>query len=119
MKDTPNCTLADIGLEITGADATQIVEACNEYLKDFAAPKDGGKCVNCERKLGGLLGSFTWGICYGEGRCANCGWPARGYHDIKDSEDEAIFDSPLAIVLSYHPSGVTTLVSEDAESNSE
>lgn len=37
-------------------------------------------CVECGARLGGLLGSFSWGIAYGEGFCSRCGFPYRLYH---------------------------------------
>ena len=105
-----HCTLASIGMEITGEDAPPLVESCNEYLSQFIAPASekgnflfsSSKCVKCERPISGALGSFVWGIVHGEGTCGNCGWPARAYHDIKH-DGESVFDRPLQIVLQYHP----------------
>jgi hypothetical protein len=37
-------------------------------------------CVDCGRRLGGLLGSFRWGIVNGQGECAECGYPYVYYH---------------------------------------
>lgn len=103
--EVKHCTLDDIGMSITGDDAQPVVDACNKYLRDFA----GTICPKCGSKLGGFLGSFTWGIVHGEGICTGgltgekCGWPARGYHDIKDDQGEAIFEQRLPIALAYHP----------------
>lgn len=97
------CTIADIGMEITGADAEPIITALGEYLSVFAKPNrvDGHhKCLKCGATLDGFLGSFTWGIQWGEGRCTECGWPGRGYHVPKDAEDK-IFNVPLQIILQY------------------
>ena len=109
----PKCTLESIGMKITGKDAPPIIAACNEYLSIFA--DTDGKCPNCDRTLGGLLGTFTWGICSGEGTCAGCGWPCRAHHDIKDAAGEAIFDRMLQCVLPYHPSGVKNAAPEDED----
>lgn len=76
-------------------------------------------CPKCGAALGGLLGSFTWGIQHGEGFCARdqCGWPARGHHVIEvdngDAGDKArlAFSYPLA----YHPDVVTTRSDEAPE----
>ena len=34
--------------------------------------KSGYLCPACERPLGGLLGSFSWGIAHGQGYCQGC-----------------------------------------------
>lgn len=38
------------------------------------------ECVECGQQLGGLLGSFRWGIQNGHGECAACGYPYVYYH---------------------------------------
>jgi len=38
------------------------------------------KCVDCDYQLGGLLGTFTWGIANGQGHCSQCGFPYLYYH---------------------------------------
>lgn len=110
------CTIADVGLEITGADAPSLIEAINAYLSFFAKPvvggSDGGflfgkqKCLKCGKTLGGLLGSFQWGLASGEGTCRGCGWPCRIHHCPKDA-DGNIFVQPLMVILQYHPRHVT------------
>jgi len=109
------CTMADIGLTITGEGAEPICDAISEYLSVFAKPvlhdgTTGGMlgnfdCLNCGERLDGFLGTFTWGIAHGEGKCSKCGWPCRAYHNPKDAEGD-IFDRRLQIILQYHPSGV-------------
>lgn len=37
-------------------------------------------CVDCGRKLGGLLGTFRWGFVNGQGECSACGYPYVYYH---------------------------------------
>lgn len=106
--EVKHCTIEDIGLEITGEDAPPIIDAINKYLADFA----GKVCPKCGSKLGGMFGAFTWGLAHGEGYCTGgftgkrCGWPARGYHDIKDANGESLFEQRLPIVLAYHPDAV-------------
>jgi hypothetical protein len=117
----PAAAMRDIGLTLT-ADAEDIAEAerlakrIDEYLSDFAKPilSTGGaafvsgstKCLCCGESLDGMLGTFVFGVAWGEGRCGRCGWPCRALHSIKD-DDGDIFESPLQIVLQYHPSRVT------------
>lgn len=88
----------------------KLYEAANRYLADFAAIgayqpatiiHGGARCL-CGRELAGFLGTFRWGIRYGEGRCSNCGHPARGYHRIVVAADGAAMR--LAVLLPYHPS---------------
>lgn len=112
--DVDVCTIADIGISLTGEDAPAVIDTLNEYLSAFAKPvkREGGSsfamghfdCLNCGEPLGGMLGHFRWGMVHGEGTCS-CGWPCRAYHWPKDSHGE-IFDGPLEIILQYHPSNV-------------
>jgi len=110
------CTMADIGMEITGEDSASVVESLNEYLKAFAKPnrvRDGNvlqggfDCIKCGKPTSGVMGTFTWGIAHGEGFCQNCNWPARAYHRPKDKDGEEIFNRPLEFILQYHPDSVT------------
>ena len=117
IKTIEVCTVSDIGLTITGADAPPLVAALNKYLEQFAKPirHDEKKsnflvgdleCLNCGRVLNGALGTFQWGLCHGEGTCSNCGWPCRLYHSPKDDEG-AIFEGTLERMLQYHPNCVS------------
>lgn len=45
---------------------------------------------NCGMPLTGMLGSFRWGLQSGEGKCSNCDWPVRGYHDFGDHVVEKV-----------------------------
>lgn len=116
----PHCTISDIGIEAVSEDGQPLVDHINEYLHQFAST--GGKCPKCDAKLGGLLGSFTWGLCHGEGICTGgfsgkCGWPCRALHRIKNLEGEEIFDRSLQPILPYHPEFVTQEpIEEDDES---
>ena len=115
QTDVERCTIADIGISLTGDDAQPLVDAINEYLQDFAKPvkRDGGGsfamgryvCLKCGESLDGMLGRFRWGIAWGEGHCTGCGWPGRAYHIIKDKDGD-IFERPLELILQYHPSVV-------------
>lgn len=53
-------------------DFAQLVAALSDASTD--------KCVYCGRTLGGLLGSFRWGLINGHGECAECGFPYVYYH---------------------------------------
>lgn len=55
-----------------------------EYWAQF---RPDSKC-NCGVALGGLGGSFIFGIESGEGSCRECGWPARAHHRF--SEDDVV-----------------------------
>lgn len=87
----------------------EIIKYVNEYLKVFLAPieklDEKGQllhieCVNCGEALGGLFGTFTWGLAHGEGYCSNCGYPARAKHFL---EHEG-WKFTMNRILQYHPS---------------
>lgn len=112
-RNLPRCTADSIGLvfsptedtpadEIAEAQAKcdKVSAALNSYLEEFA--ETGFKCPNCDSKLGGFLGTFSWGICHGEGNCS-CGWPCRGLHYPKDENGGDLFERGVQIVLPYHP----------------
>ncbi len=43
------------------------------------------KCPRCDSELGGIFGSFEWGLVHGSGRCGNCRRvDIKYYHYIKD-----------------------------------
>lgn len=65
-----------------------------EYLKRFASPSLA--CLKCKRE-----GTFTWGIQHGEGYCAKCHWPNRGFHYFK--RDDGTEEDTFFAVLQYHP----------------
>lgn len=67
----------------------------DKYLSNFVF--DSGKCPGCGSNLGGLLGTFRWGLAHGEGVCSECGYPCRGHHRIDDEVSLEHF------VLAYHP----------------
>lgn len=114
IVDIPKCVMGDIGIEISGEDAPPVVAAINDYLSRFAAPiirevndVPRYRCLDCDRDLSGLLGTFQWGITNGEGTCSNCGWPCRAHHYPKDAKGD-IFNKALEVILQYHPDHVTT-----------
>ena len=99
----PTCESLGIKLSSAVGDTGTIAEAeagINEYLRGFQAD---GRCP-CGRPLGGILGSFTWGIIHGEGACSRCGFPARAFHEI-DLGDLGTLT--LNLVLAYAPELVT------------
>lgn len=84
------------GCEVTPevqADIDEIKKNVNEYLTKFLPP---GICPGCDSKLGGMLGTFMWGLAHGEGYCSSCNYPCRGSHDLPDIA--------FAMLLPYHPS---------------
>jgi len=110
MQQQKHCTIDDIGISITGEDAKPTIEAVDLYLHKFAST--GGKCPKCDAQLGGLLGSFMWGLVHGEGYCTGgfngpCCWPCRALHRIHDSDGREIFDRALPVILAYHPEFIT------------
>jgi hypothetical protein len=69
------------------------------YLSHFCPDAE---CLNCGAKLGGMFGSFEWGLTHGEGHCSNCGYPARGYHTIPGREHKPILNH-MPFIRQYHP----------------
>ena len=115
-ENTPVCTIEDMPFTVSGQDAQKVTDIVNNYLKDFAKPKKSDaadnliqgntKCLMCDAILGGVLGSFRWGIAHGEGICSNCGYPCRAYHRPQlDGED--MFDRAIPIILQYHPKHIS------------
>ena len=98
-----HCDLASIGYSVEGDDADRIEAVFNLYLIDFIAPCD---CILCGKQLGGLMGTFTWGLVHGEGFCGNCKWPARGKHIIADTDGSEL--GTLNMILQYHPKLITS-----------
>lgn len=103
-----HCTVDTAGFKITGADAQLAIDCLNKYFHDFAVTD--GKCPQCGARLGGLLGSFTWGLAHGEGYCTGnmlgsdkCHWPCRAYHRPALANGEEIFEQTITNVLPYHP----------------
>lgn len=117
--DTKHATGEAIGMKFTAHDEAHqhMADALNadldEYLGHFAF--DDNKCPGCDRKLSGIFGSFQYGLAWGEGRCCECGWPCRSHHEPKDRNGEAIFTTPVQIVLAYHPEFVTTRPRDENE----
>lgn len=61
----------------------------NLALEDFSNYKavwiTDSKCPKCGSELGGLFGSFEWGLIHGSGRCGECKKVSiQYYHYIKD-----------------------------------
>lgn len=100
-KELPHATCELIGLGIAPKNDT---DECKQALADFTAEVDdylakftpGPNCPRCGAQLGGLLGSFDWGIANGEGFYGQCNYPARGIH-------YGPFEA-MSMILPYHPS---------------
>lgn len=85
------------------------------YFGQFADTRtDDGKvsCPGCSRTLYGDRGpvwqamglyTFKWGVAHGEGRCGDCGWPARGWPEVEISDGRVL---RFPIPLPYHPDAV-------------
>lgn len=97
----PVATVDLMGIKITPKNdlpetkelAAKLIKSVSDYLKSFVYSPDD-KCVQCGATLGGLLGTFRWGMCHGEGTC-ECGYPARAYHRIEGFET-------FQHILQYH-----------------
>ncbi len=85
-----------------GADAEAVLAHFRSVAVQFADPGEEGKCVNCNRSQGGILGVFSWGLVHGEGSC-ECGWPARAYHFVEMPNGGRL---RIVALLQYHPDGV-------------
>lgn len=105
QADLPRATTETIGFKVTidddagdrpsmEAEAAKLLAAMNAYLARFAA---GFDCPGCKNKLGGLLGTFTYGLAHGEGYCSHCSYPCRANHYPED-------DLRFVLIMPYHPS---------------
>lgn len=71
-----------------------VLAALDAYFAQFAAPAGvttpglifGAHACLCGAPLTGFLGTFTWGIAYGEGFCRDCKRPGRAHHVVRDAE---------------------------------
>lgn len=72
----------------------------------------GSRCLGCDSILGGFLGTFRYGIAYGEGACSKCGYPCRAQHHIQDEHGEDLMHIGPA-VLQYHPDELTERGDDD------
>lgn len=96
-------TMENVGITISKKSETKkaqkeldkTVQSCNEYFKRFIKPTEN--CPLCGATIGGIFGTFEWGIAHGEGGCSNCGYPARAYHNIEG------MGSIKNLILFYHP----------------
>lgn len=82
---------------LTLADAV----AMNRYLWAFVSPSET-RCPGCLKPWGGILGTFTYSLTHGEGRCSACGYPARADH-----YDFGPVKSLRRFILAYHPDGLS------------
>ena len=112
-----HCTTDSIGLKIVGEHAEAVVAVVNSYLATFSKPIKTGPelaCLHCETMLSGFIGSFTWGLVTGEGKCRECGWPARAHHRPKDDSGKIIVEA-FQFILQYHPDFVRDKNAEDQQ----
>lgn len=102
------CLPADVGLTYTDETEQWVKDACEAYFAQFDAPIYGENApgimmskvrCSCGRPLGGFIGSFTWGIVFGEGFCSNCKRPGRAYHTLRDAQGEKFADFGPVILL--------------------
>jgi hypothetical protein len=98
-KGLPRCKGAD--MLVAGPDgdekvAAELMATADKYFAQFV-PNTTGECLCCGCRLGGLFGSFGWGLAHGEGRCGQCGYPARALHKIEGLGTLSNF------ILQYHP----------------
>jgi len=110
-ENVPHASCEMVGINIKGpsSEGETTRRALDAYLANFCAPETKDQvienplvCVCCGHSLTGIFGTFTWGICHGEGYCGHCNYPARGFHDVKDEAGEGV--ARLSnVVLQYHP----------------
>ena len=90
--------------------SAEILEDFNAYLEPFILPEQkedstwatGGNLCSCGKALDGLLGTFEWGIKYGDGFCSECGQLVRYYHTIKDRHGKVLAELKGVMFL-YRP----------------
>lgn len=81
----------------------------DDYFRNFLPLTEGGdgmmmgRPCRCGKPLGGFLGTFTYGIAHGQGRCSACGWPCVSHHYVKNGAGEEIL-ALREFVLQVHPS---------------
>lgn len=122
-----SCELCGIGITpkdpndlVQVKEATDGISKLDEYLHIFTKLPNNA-CPACGHSLGAKdsvdammsffgarKGGFRWGICHGEGHCAECGYPARAYH--RDVGPLEFFQA----VLPYHPDELETKEERDA-----
>lgn len=98
-RNLPRLTGANLFTANPSGDATAAAESMKSLDAYFASfTRDDGKCICCGWKLGGFVGSFTWGLVHGEGHCARCRYPVRAIHRVEGVVTLSMFPLP------YHPS---------------
>lgn len=104
------CTLEDLFTPAPDAPA-ELLEAVRLYLKPFAAPvvrERATFCLSCDGRvdcMAQLIGfgvAYRWGLAHGEANCTGCGWPARGFHVIRDASGAEVAQI-RNVFLAYHP----------------
>lgn len=98
-------------LASAGAEADEEFVRWDAYFAQFAQMTDA-KCLCCGTTLScwlgmGFFGGFEWGLAHGEGHCATCRYPMRGYHRVDD------LGTIRNLFLSYHPSTLSFASKEE------
>lgn len=114
-ENHPPATWESVDIKIEGKDRAIAEKIFAEYFANFIDPKstESGSaglagshdCVQCGRRLDGIIGTFGWGLAHGEGNCGECGYPSRVHHRIRDEDGEVFADLRFAM-LQYHPDGL-------------
>ena len=108
----PHLRAADIVNPIeNSAEQKKQWDMIDAYVKAFT-PMQDNKCICCGEPQGArnladvVLGTarFKWGLAHGEGRCSECGYPARAIHYIGKGDDEIVMRN---VLLQYHPDGLS------------
>lgn len=99
-RELPRCKADNIA-KAGDAIGRLMMAAMDEYLVRFLRPSK--TCPCCDSLLGGILGTFAWGLAHGTGSCGICRWPVRVYHLIQFGSEEPI---RLTLMLAYHPDEV-------------
>lgn len=113
-RNLPPLTVALLGTEFKCAEgSTQeefeaevalITAAFDAYLADFVP---GPECPRCNQRVGGMFGTFVFGLQRDEGHCGYCRWPCRARHNVPYGEGtERAGTLRLRHILAFHPNSV-------------
>jgi hypothetical protein len=102
-------TFLTLSEEIPDEDTARQIKLIENYFAGFCPISTeeniGFPCPACGVYLGGLFGSFKYGIQHGWGFCGTCLWPCVMHHYLKD-EDGSQLLSLTNFLLALHPSKV-------------
>lgn len=90
-------------LSTDGPVSEKYSKALDDYFQHFVQPEFYGEddgvsvrrakpvsCVNCGAPMQGTPNFFKLGAKHGEFVCADCGWPGRFIHVVRDPEDATV-----------------------------